>query len=227
MTPAGGESGGHRAEPAPGGQSRSVTQESLCVTSRSYQPKLPAGSGQYCRAWPQSVFDLRSSTGHICRERKHIASRLSLSPARRSTRGRAHWHSARRYAGIAGSPRATQSSCAFAQMGVQEGARGPHRKGAGPRPAEPPPCRRAAGRRSPPPPAPPPSRLLPDGRASPGRARQRRHRSGQINRDHELVTLRASQPAGSVVQRCDGPRKSVHGNRVPTRDQPREACRGR
>src|SRR6266567_7625603 len=50
----------------------------------------------------------------------------------------------------------------------------------------------------------------PGPRRSPDHADQARPASSAhvkllINRDHELVSLRAFQPAGSVVQRCNGP----------------------
>jgi len=222
--------GGERGSPggpAPGGQSRSVTQESLCVTSRSYQPKLPAGSGQYCLGWLQCAFDLCSRLRtHLPRAQAHL-SRRSLIPPRRPTRGRGTgirpavmpvWPDRRerrnpaahlrRWAFRKARPARTGRQRARSQLShpchraagpaLASGARAAARPGC---------CRMAA--------------------PAPGGAGQRRHMSGQINRDHELVTPRASQPAGSVVQRCDGPRTSVHGNRVPTRDQPREARRGR
>jgi hypothetical protein len=52
------------------------------------------------------------------------------------------------------------------------------------------------------------------------------HVSGRTDRDNELMTRRAMLRGGSVVERCHG-LASGHGSREPTRDQPREACRGR
>jgi hypothetical protein len=54
----------------------------------------------------------------------------------------------------------------------------------------------------------------------------RGHVSGRTDRDNELMTPRAMLRGGSVVERCHG-LTSGHGSREPTRDQPREACRGR
>jgi hypothetical protein len=68
------------------------------------------------------------------------------------------------------------------------------------------------------PPRGPPRRL----RVTPCRG----HVSGRTDRDNELMTRRAMLRGGSVVERCHG-LASGHGSREPTRDQPREACRGR
>jgi hypothetical protein len=68
------------------------------------------------------------------------------------------------------------------------------------------------------PPRGPPRRL----RVTPCRG----HVSGRTDRDNELMTPRAMLRGGSVVERCHG-LASGHGSREPTRDQPREACRGR
>ena len=50
--------------------------------------------------------------------------------------------------------------------------------------------------------------------------------SGRTDRDNELMTPGTMLRRRSVVERCHG-LASGHGNREPTRDQPREACRGR
>ena len=44
---------------------------------------------------------------------------------------------------------------------------------------------------------------------------------------YKSITLRSFQARQFDVERNHGPRTSGHGSRAPTRDQPREACRGR
>ena len=72
------------------------------------------------------------------------------------------------------------------------------------------------------------------GRRAPPRGSSRRltvtpgreHVSGRTDRDNELMTPGTMLSDRSVVERCHG-LASGHGSREPTRDQPREACRGR
>ena len=71
----------------------------------------------------------------------------------------------------------------------------------------------------------PPSQPACQAAPRPAGSPQSRACDAMINRDNELITPGGFQVRGSVVQRSHG-RDVRHGNRVPTGDQPREACRG-